>query len=305
MGKAEKIKKFAQGLGFELVGVTAAHPSPDHDFFRWWLDQGYGATMAYLNRQSERRGDPEKVLPGVKSVICVGLNYFTGASGDTIARYAHGQDYHRVIDEKLKALETFILSSIDASAQMKRYVDTGPVLERSYAARAGLGWIGKNTMLINNGLGSFFFLAEILTTIAFDEPDYDRPALDQCGTCTKCLEACPTDALPEPGVLDATKCISYLTIEYRGEFTESQSRGVGTHLYGCDVCQDVCPYNDRIPATYLPEFQPRPEVLARTASQAWDMTEDEFQKFREGSAMDRIRYAQWQRNLSAVRKNKA
>ncbi len=302
MRHAQKIKEKAHELGFELFGTAPAVPPPDFDFFRWWLDQGYGATMTYLNRQAERRGDPEKILPGVRSVICVGMNYFTGTPGERIARYAHGEDYHRVIGEKLKTLEDFIISSIDPLSKTKSYVDTGPVLERSYAARAGLGWIGKNTMLLNDGLGSYFFLGEILTTLAFEEEDYGRPALDQCGTCTKCLDACPTGAFPEPGVLDANKCVSYLTIEYKKDFTPEQSKMTGGHLYGCDVCQEVCPYNDRIPSTPLKEFQPRGEVREFLKDGVERLNEEEFSRFIAGSAMDRISFEQWGRNVSIVLK---
>jgi epoxyqueuosine reductase len=297
MTKGQKIKEKARELDFELVGIAPAHPAPDFDFFRQWLDRGYGATMTYLNRQAERRGDPEKVLPGVKSVICLGLNYFTGAPGDRIARYAHGGDYHRIVGKKLKALEEFLVSSVDPSSKTKSYVDTGPVLERSYAARAGLGWIGKNTMLLNDGLGSYFFLGEILTTLEFAEEDYGRPALDQCGTCTRCLDACPTEAFPEPGVLDANKCISYLTIEYKKEFTPEQEAMVKGHLYGCDVCQEVCPYNDRIPEMPLREFRPREAVQEILRGKAVGSDEGDFLRLIAGSAMGRISFQQWKRNL--------
>ncbi len=293
MKTSQKIKEKAFNLGFELAGIAPVLPVPDFDFFRWWLKQGYGATMTYLHRQAERRGDPEKVLPGSRSIICCGMNYYTGAAGDTVARYAQGKDYHVVVLERLKALEAFIRTEIDPGAKTKSYVDTGPVLERSYAARAGLGWIGKNTMLINEGVGSFTFLGEILTTLEFNESEYDRPALDQCGTCSKCLDACPTGALTEPGVLDSGKCVSYLTIEYRGEFSAEQEKMVGGHVYGCDVCQEVCPYNDRIPTTPTPEFQPRFERMEAAAFE--DLTRD--------SAMDRIGWEQWNRNVRAVKKN--
>jgi epoxyqueuosine reductase len=295
MSRIQKIKEKAHELGFELFGAAPASPVPDYDFFRWWLDRGYGATMAYLNRQAERRGDPEKILPGVRSILCVGLNYFTGAPGDRIARYAHGEDYHRVIGEKLKALEAFIVSDVDREAKTKSYVDTGPVLERSYAARAGLGWIGKNTMLINDGLGSFFFLGEILTTLEFEPEDYGVPALDQCGTCSKCLDACPTGAFPEPGVLDASRCVSYLTIEYKKEFTPEQSAMVGGHVYGCDVCQEVCPYNERIPETPSRDFRPRGAVIEFLNAKG-SAGEATFSRLIEGSAMNRISLKQWRRN---------
>ncbi len=286
-------------LGFELCGVARALPVPDLDRYQEWVQKGFAGTMMYLERGLERRADPSKILPGVKSIICVAMNYYTGESHPHIARYALGQDYHQVMGEKLKSLELFI-QELQPSEQSKSYVDTGAILERSYAAQAGLGWIGKNTCLINDGLGSFFFIGEILTTIDFGD-DYGLPALDQCGTCTKCLDACPTQAFVEPGVMDARKCISYLTIEYRGEFTQEQKSMVGTHAYGCDICQTVCPYNDRIPTTTEKSFWPRPEL-----DQLMDenISEDDFKKMTSNSAMDRIKYSAWKRNLQAVSKNK-
>ena len=275
MTNADRIKARARELGFELVGIAPATPTPDFDFFRWWLDQGFAGTMDYLRRGAERRSDPAKILPGIRSVICCGMNYYTESPGAPIARYAQGEDYHEVLGQKLAQLEDFIHQEIDPGAGTKRYVDTGAILERSYAARAGLGWIGKNSCLINNGLGSFCFLGEILTTLVL-EPD--RPVLDQCGSCTKCLDACPTGALVEPGVLDSNRCISYLTIEYRAAFTPEQGQMVKGHVVGCDICQEVCPYNERISITPLPEFQPRPK-----------------------EAFERIPPAQLQRNLEAAR----
>ncbi len=295
--QAKRIKEKAAELGFELVGIAPVAPSPDFDFFRWWLDQGFAGTMAYLKRGEEKRGDFEKILPGARSVICCGLNYYQGGSSHPIARYAWGEDYHKILGEKLQRLEEFIRTEIDPQSQTRSYVDTGPVLERSHAAQAGLGWVGKNTCLINNGLGSFFFLGEIITTLEFGESDLGRPGLDQCGTCSKCLDSCPTGALTEPYVLDANRCISYLTIEYRGEFSPEQSKMAGDHLYGCDICQDVCPYNDRIPITPLLEFHPRPEMMEKTQEEWEHITESDFKKLTQDSAMNRIKLAQWRRNL--------
>jgi len=327
MNKTIRIKEFAKEVGFDLVGITPADPSPDFDFFRWWLDQGYAAQMGYLKRGEEKRGNPEKILPGVKSVICCGMNYYVerprgegspavsaelaslrqvletfgkpSPLGLKISRYAWGEDYHTVVGERLKKLELFIRTEIDRAAQTKSYVDTGPILERSYGALAGLGWIGKNCCLINNGVGSYLFLGEILTTLEFGESEYDRPAVDQCGSCTRCLDACPTQALIEPGVLDANRCIAYLTVEHRGEFTAAEAAMVGSHLYGCDICQEVCPYNDRIPATPLPEFQPRPELSSLLKATG----PEEFRKLTEKSAMNRIKFSQWESNLKAVKNN--
>ena len=295
MKKSVQIKEKAHELGFELAGITPALPVPDFDRFRWWLDQGYAGLMGYMRRGMERRGDPGKILPGVKSVICVGMNYFTEGPPSPVARYAWGEDYHEVLGKRLKVLEEFI-QKIDPEARTKAYVDTGAILERSYASQSGLGWIGKNTCLINDGVGSYVFLGEILTTFALEESEYDRPALDQCGTCSKCLDACPTNALPEPYVLDANRCISYLTIEYRENFSPEQSKMVGEHVYGCDICQEVCPYNDRIQPTALPEFQQR-QVLAQTwAPEFKNLAEEGFSKMIQGSAMDRIKFKQWVRN---------
>ncbi|MBI2081983.1 MAG: tRNA epoxyqueuosine(34) reductase QueG [Deltaproteobacteria bacterium] len=331
MQPSDRIKSKAHALGFELVGISPAKSVSDFDFFRWWLDQGFASSMNYLKRGLEKRGDPELVLPGVRSIICCGLNYYSGqervlAGGSAqscspvardrapdpqppapesyrarISSYAWGEDYHRIVGEKLAQLAEFIQKEIDPGAQTKTYVDTGPILERSYAAQAGLGWIGKNTCLINNGLGSFFFIGEILTSLLLD---YDRPTFDQCGSCTKCLDACPTGALPEPGILDATKCISYLTIEYKGEFTDQQKQMVGNHLYGCDICQEVCPYNDRIQASSHLEFYPRELFRSPDLEELAKVDERGFEAIRQGSAMERIRWGQWRRNLEACRNNK-
>ncbi|MBI2981491.1 MAG: tRNA epoxyqueuosine(34) reductase QueG, partial [Deltaproteobacteria bacterium] len=216
----------------------------------------------------------------------------------SISSYAWGEDYHRIIGEKLTELSEFIKREIDPDAMTKNHVDTGPILERSYAARAGLGWIGKNSCLINNGVGSFFFLGEILTTVALDD---DQPAFDQCGSCTKCLDACPTGALPEPGVLDAPKCISYLTIEHKGGFTDEQKKMVGDHLYGCDICQEVCPYNDRIQASSDKAFYPRELFRSPDWERLEKINEGEFKAIRKGSPMERIRWDQWRRHLEACR----
>lgn len=302
MDKTTRIKEKAHELGFELVGIAPALPPPDYDYFRWWLDQGYAGTMEYLKRGSERRGDPALILPGVQSVICCGINYYTGDSPSgnlpsPIALYAWGKDYHEVVLEKLALLEEFIQAEVDATAQTKCYVDTGAILERSYAAQAGLGWVGKNTCLINNGLGSYFFLGEILTTLKLN---YDHPTFDQCGTCTKCLDACPTGALVEEYQMDARRCISYLTIEYRGEFTEEQKKMVGNHVYGCDICQEVCPYNQRIPTTPLPDFQPTNPLLPLT-QEVWNsLDEVSFKRYTQDTAMERIRLSQWKRNILRI-----
>jgi len=289
---SSKIKQKALSLGFELVGIAPANPSPDFDFFRWWLDQGYAGTMSYLQRGAERRGNPEKILPGVQSIICCGLNYNTNQKKSTerskdeawISSYAWGEDYHEIIGGKLKELAKFI-----GEGNCKAYTDTGAILERSYAAQAGLGWIGKNSCLINNGLGSFFFLGEVLTTLKLE---YDQPTFDQCGSCTKCLDACPTDALVKPGVLDSRKCLSYLTIEYRGEIDPALANKFDGHVAGCDICQEVCPFNETIPASQEKSFYPRKGLVA-PKKEALNGSK---------SPVPRIKQKQWERNLALLDK---
>ncbi len=300
MSLKERILDHALKLGFELCGLVPAYPVPDFDAFRSWLDQGYAGTMTYLGRGAEKRANPDRILPGVKTLICVGMNYHQSDPHPQIAQYALGRDYHDVMGAKLRLLEDF-LRALDPTAKTKSYVDTGAILERGYAARAGLGWIGKNTCLINDGVGSFFFIGEILTTQEFPAEDYGLPALDQCGTCTKCLDACPTEAFVAPYVMDARRCISYLTIEYRGDFSEEQAAMVGGHVYGCDICQTVCPYNDRISGTREPGFQARPEIRSLTLERMRTLSEDEFAALTRGNAMDRVKFLDWKRNVEAVK----
>ena len=243
-----RVKEAARRLGFDLVAIGPADP-PDHAAaFEGWLDAGYAGTMAYLERGRDKRVDPERVLPGVRSVVACALGYFQGwgARGPSgVARYAWGDDYHAVMEPKLRALADAIVELAPGTVA-RAYVDTGPVLERDLAARAGLGWIGKNTMLLHPELGSFFFIGTVLATADL-EPDAPLP--DRCGSCTRCLDACPTGAFVEPYVLDARRCVAYLTIEHRGPIPTELRPGVGAWTFGCDVCQDVCPWNRRAPVT--------------------------------------------------------
>jgi epoxyqueuosine reductase len=250
------VKAFALDLGFDLVAVGPCEPPEHGAAFRSWLEAGHAGTMGYLERRLEERLEPQRVLPGARATICVALNYHQGAPADTswqpVARYAWGRDYHDVIGPRLERLAAHLADA--AGARSRGYVDTGPVLERDLAARAGLGWIGKNTMLLHPALGSWFFIGVLLTTadLAFDEPLADR-----CGTCRACLDACPTGAFVAPYVLDARRCISYLTIEHRGEIDPGLHAGMAGWQFGCDVCQDVCPWNRKAPITREPEFSPR------------------------------------------------
>lgn len=291
----QKIKQKAHEVGFELVGITSAQPLPEVEFFKNWLGQSFHGTMAYLERGLEKRSSPEKILPGVRSIICCGMNYHTGKIRSIdqkapdrrwVSAYAWGEDYHAILGEKLKQLEK-VIQEMAPEAKTKSYVDTGPILERSYAARAGLGWIGKNSCLINNGLGSFFFLGEILTTLELEE---DKPTFDQCGSCTRCLEACPTEAL-KPYELDARRCIAYLTVEHKGELGEFENKLAG-NVAGCDICQEVCPYNERIPITSEKRFFPREGLVAPH----WQ------ELIGSKSPVPRIKQPQWERNVKPLGK---
>ena len=256
--RAETIREIANECGFELAGIASAHPSADFERYREWVADGMAGEMRYLtDRRAEVRGDVRNLLPSARSVICVGKLYNTPdppqQPGDAkISRYARGQDYHVVMR---RALEEMVarLTAIEPF-EWKICVDTAPLLERSYARAAGLGWVGRNTCLINEPLGSWFFLGEIVTSLQLDAA---APPPDRCGSCTRCIDACPTQAIVpslEGWQVDSRLCISYLTIELRGPIPEELHAGMGEHVFGCDICQDVCPWNARAPFTADPDF---------------------------------------------------
>jgi epoxyqueuosine reductase len=244
-GRSGLIKRRAVELGFDAAGVSGLEPIPHADALDRWLEAGRAGTMRYLHRQAARRKQPATILSGATRAVVLTRNYYTPdppprPGTGRVAKYARGQDYHDGLRPALDALRQFLVELGASPARTRAYVDAGPVPERELAQRAGLGWIGKNTMLISPDRGSFFFLATILTDL---DLAVDRPmTADHCGTCTRCLDACPTGALPEARVLDATRCISYLTIEYHGAALPDP-RQVGNWVFGCDVCQDVCPWN--------------------------------------------------------------
>ena len=250
------VKALALELGFDLVAVGPATPPEHGAALRRWVEAGHAGTMGYLERRLEERLDPDRVLPGAQTAVCVALNYYQGEPGDPswrpIARYAWGRDYHDVIGPRLERLAAHLTEA--EGARSRGYVDTGPVLERDLAARAGLGWIGKNTMLLHPALGAWFFIGVLLTTA---ELVSDAPLADRCGSCRACLDACPTGAFVAPYVLDSRRCISYLTIEHRGAIDSDLHRDMTGWQFGCDVCQDVCPWNRKAPPTPHPEFLPR------------------------------------------------
>lgn len=254
------IRRHAHDLGFALVGFAPADPLEGAQLYARWLALGYAGEMEYLKRHLDRRRDPRTLVPGARSVICVGMPYYQPEArppdplSGSLACYARGDDYHDIVKARLADLWRGVVEAAGGGAQGRYYVDTAPVLERELACRAGLGWRGKNTCLINTRQGSYFFLGEIITDLVLQ---YDRPAADRCGTCTRCLVACPTEALPEAYLLDSRRCLSYLTIEHRGSIPLDLRPRLGNRILGCDVCQDVCPWNRRVNRAPEPAFGAR------------------------------------------------
>jgi epoxyqueuosine reductase len=299
------IKSKAASLGFDLCGIAPADDFPELSFLAEWLDRGYAGEMAWMRRTAERRGDVRHVVPGARSVIVTATLYNTdrpygdalpsGAAG--ISRYAWGDDYHGVISRRLGSLLEWMRSTSGIGFDARAYVDTGPVQERVYAQYAGLGWIGKNTCLINAGIGSWLFLGEIICTLPL-EPD--TQGLEQCGSCTRCLEACPTNALVEPGVLDSNRCVSYLTIELRSAIPEEHRPALGTHVYGCDICQEVCPYNQPAPRSDDAPWQPRAGLDLPRLVELWRRSDADLLALVKGSAMTRAKLAGLRRNLAVA-----
>jgi len=302
------VKTEAKAAGFDLCGVAPVADFPELTFLGQWLGRGYAGEMQYLHRTAERRADVRAVMPSARSVISLGTVYntdrpYSNQNSDpadaAIARYAWGDDYHVVIERRLNRLKERLRSLCNEDFEARAYVDTGPVQERVYAQYAGLGWIGKNTCLINEDLGSWIFLSEILCSVPL-EPD--PPAFDQCGTCMRCIDACPTGALVDPGVLDSTRCLSYLTIELKGSIPESQRRAIGKHAYGCDICQDVCPWNisPGIGKSEAPEWQPRAGLDAPRLLDLWNRSDDDLRALLKGSAMKRAGVKRLRRNLAVA-----
>ena len=261
MQRETELKRKALELGFDAVGIARLDANPHADALGRWLEAGYAGTMTYLHRQVAKRKDPRLIMPGARSAVVTLTNYFhsSGTLGSVrVAQYAWSTDYHRIIGPRLEQLAAAIAELVPG-AKSRSYVDAGPVPERDLAQQAGLGWIGKNTMLIDPAIGSFTFIGTVLTDADL-EPDPPFAA-DRCGTCSACLDACPTAAFPAPHTLDARRCISYLTIEHRGALTLTEHDQIGEWLFGCDICQDVCPWNVRFArATSDPAFTPRSET---------------------------------------------
>ena len=311
------IKSQALILGFDVCGVAPATALPELSFLPEWLARGYAGDMIYLHKSAQTRSDIRHFLPGARSVIVAGAVYNTqgpsgvatqssgagdGGSGSKrsdavqIARYARGQDYHIVLAERLERLVEWMHEQHPGAFETAIFVDKHHVQERVYAQHAGVGWIGKNSCVINPELGSFMFLCGIATSLPLD---VDAPATDQCGACTLCIDSCPTGAIVDPHVLDATKCISYLTIEIDGAIPEAQRAQIGDHAYGCDICQDVCPWNLAPTLTADPAWTATPRHGA-SAAELWQRTDDELHQFVKGSAMTHLSLAGLRRNLATV-----
>ena len=303
---AEAVKAQAIGLGFDLCGICRPESYPELGFLAEWLQRGYAGDMAYLGRTRRVRSDVRHVLPSAQSVIVLATNYNTPRPYSTeirdpgvarIARYAWGDDYHEVVLRRMNALWLWMRKTHPEPFEAAVYVDTGPIQERVYAQHAGIGWIGKHTCVISARRGSWIFLSTILCSLALDP---DPPATDHCGTCTKCLDACPTGAIVEPYVLDARRCLSYLTIEQKKDIPDAHADAAGAYVYGCDICQDVCPWNQAPLVSEAPQWMPRPALDAPRLVDMWRKSDAELAEALTGSAMTRAPLSSLRRNLAVA-----
>ena len=306
---AAAIKARALEVGFDLCGITSAEPSAHAAYLRAWLDAGHAGEMRYLHERFDERTDVRRLLPGAASVVCVAMNYHVPLApvGNVdrpakVARYALGVDYHTHLKDRLYALADWMRGAFPA-CETRCGVDSSPILERELAARAGVGWIGKNTLVINERIGSWTFLGEIITTLALPA---DTPAIDRCGTCRRCIDACPTQALSaptgrSPGNLDATRCISYLTIEHAGAIAPELAGKMNDYVVGCDICQDVCPWNRRAPIAILEELRPQNPTATLDADSIADWSQADYWAATRRSAQRRVKLPQFKRNAALVK----
>jgi epoxyqueuosine reductase len=314
------VKRAAEEAGFDLSGLAPATNAPELDHFPEWIAAGRSGEMKYMEAKDERgdlkRASLSRVAPWARSVVVCAINYNTEHPYSTqindpsrgwISRYAWSrEDYHDAVLRRVKQVEAALRQAVwgghccPPDLTTRSYVDTGPIVERVFAKYAGVGWIGKNTCIINQKMGSWLFLGVILTSV---ELEPDLPAPDRCGTCTRCIEACPTDAILAPYQLDSNKCISYLTIEKRGSIPEDLRAGMGRHVVGCDICQDVCPWNRKAPATTLPEFAPRPGLVNPALAWLAEMSAEEFREAFRGSPIRRTKRSGLRRNAAIAMGN--
>jgi len=293
------IKAEAKRLGFMSCGISKAEfLEEEAPRLEKWLDQNMHGQMRYMENHFDKRLDPTKLVDGSKSVISLLLNYFPSeaqkdAEAPKISKYAYGQDYHQVIKAKLKQLMEFVIENI-GEVQGRAFVDSAPVLDKAWAAKSGLGWVGKNSNLLTRQVGSFYFIAELIVDI---ELEYDTPVTDHCGTCTACIDACPTEAIVAPYVVDGSKCISYFTIELKEEIPNDYKGQFDNWMFGCDVCQDVCPWNRFSKPHNEPLFNPKPELLDMTKKDWEEITQEVFSKVFQKSAVKRTKFSGLTRNI--------
>lgn len=289
------VKFVARQLGFDDCRIAVATRARHADDYLRWVEEGHAGDMTWLERNTERRCDPREVLPGCRSVVSLALNYLPAKEQPRpdyrIARYSWNEDYHEVIEDKLKDLD---LALQDMGGTQRYYVDTGPVLERDFASAAGLGWNGKSTVQIHRKLGTWFFLAELLTTL---EMEPDAPSPDHCGKCTACITACPTNAITAPRKLAATRCLSYLTIEHKGSIPLQFRRALGDRIYGCDDCLDACPWNRFAQVSRQSSFHAREEIFSHSLRDFLDLTVDDFRRVFAKSPIKRIKLERFIRNV--------
>lgn len=295
------VKATARRLGFSFCGISRAEfLDEEAPKLEEWLNRGYQGKMGYLENFFDKRLDPTLLVPGAKSVVSLLYNYFPkqelGGSTYKIARYAYGEDYHTVVREKLNTFMDELRSAI-GDVNGRAFVDSAPVMERAWAKRSGLGWIGKNSLLLNREAGSYFFLAELIIDL---ELNYDGPIKDYCGTCTACMDACPTDAIPEPYVVDGSKCISYFTIELKEEIPSDVHGKFDNWIFGCDICQEVCPWNRFARPHDEPRFEPPEELRSMTTNDWREITEERFRYVFRNSPLKRAKYQGIKRNLRFV-----
>ncbi|WP_297336672.1 tRNA epoxyqueuosine(34) reductase QueG [Algoriphagus sp.] len=305
---AQLIKSTATELGFDFCGIAKAEfLEEEAPRLEEWLNRNYQGKMAYLANHFDKRLDPTKLVPGAKTVVSLIYNYYPeqrlpeNQQDIKLAKYAYGEDYHQVIKEKLKTFLERLRKDI-GEIEGRVFVDSAPVMERQWAQKSGLGWIGKNSLLLNRQMGSFFFLAELIIDL---EVEVDLPlAKDYCGTCTACLDACPTDAIVQPGVVDGSRCISYLTIELKDAIPTEFNGQLENWAFGCDICQDVCPWNRFSRPHQEPAFNPHPELKEFSHRDWQEITEETFQKVFKKSAVKRTKFAGLKRNLQFITSNK-
>ena len=293
-----KIKQEALKLGFTVCGICKAEEFfPENNLLTEWLKNGYNGNMKYLENNFDKRLNPSLLSENAKSIIVAGLNYFTNKTQPEntpkISKYAYGNDYHEVIKAKLLMLCEIIKADFPESIN-KVCVDTIPILEKAAAQRAGIGWIGKHSCVINKDNGSFFFLGEIITSL---ELQFDSQTKNLCGSCSKCIDCCPTGAIVAPYKLDARKCISYQTIENKGDIPDELIEKFNGWAFGCDICQDVCPWNKKATEKNVIDFEIKPEIANYTTEQWQNLKEDDFKRVFKNSAVSRIKYSQWMRNI--------